>query len=499
MPFLARRFARLGLVAVLLPIATACSGSDVDGVSPAPEPTIGLIPTTTIADDPGMSSSDDRIDGPATTVETTTTTTLPPLPNVRLELPPGGGFAEAAGLTGGLDGEPVVVTTAADGGSGSYREALSSGQRHITFDASLDGAVIELESDVIVAGDDITLDGSGVDITITGGSTKFTGTNIVVAGMTFRDNRRKQDSDALTFLDASTDQVVGVYGSVFSRASDGLIDLIWNRGNDVDATICGNLFERHDKAMLINSGRSGREGGHYRVTLCHNRWVDVYQRTPLSRDSWVHQYNSVFERYGKADGAGGGSKAGGDDNTQHLLENNIAIPREVGEETFDGETVTAPRSEWAGPQLGDDGRVRITGSWLVTVDGVTATEEEQGRDEVFDPPYDYRLATADASLLDVIRATAGTCVPTDADTIVPCAPLTFLEPGEPIVAVVDGDVDHVVFVVGETELDATPVGGGRYEAVVDVEAGEAFAVRALAFVADGRSTASDVGLVGRLA
>ena len=409
------------------------------------------------------------------------------------------GYAGTQGLTGGLGHPVVVVSTADDGGPGSYREALAAGERIVRFDPSLDGETIHLRSPVEATGSDLTVDGSGVDITVSGHSTRFSGTNVVVAGMSFRYNDDVEEDDAITFRDPTTTQVAGVFFNHFEQAADGLVDVIWNRGNDVYVTMCGNSFSHHDKAVLIHSGDDDLEGGTYHVTMCDNAWDDVYQRAPLSRESMVHQYNSLFERYGKADGQGGGSKAGGDGATgsQHLLENNIAVPRRIDERTFDGTLVTSPRTEWAGPQLGNDSSVRIEGTLLVTAAGVTADETVNEPDRVFTPPYDYELVTATVELADVLRSVAGTCVPVEAvERVSPCAPLELLRPGDELGIVIDGDEPvESVFVEGpDVRLAATDQGGGRWTVSADDLTGP-FAVRGIVELADGSVAETDVAIV----
>lgn len=443
---------------------------------------------------------------------TATASTAPPapLPSVTFDVDAGpGGFAGTQGLTGGLGGEVYVVTSDADSGPGTYREALADGNRIVRFDPSLDGATIRLEDPVETKASNLTIDGSGVWVTISGRATRFSGTNIVVAGMHFIDNRDGDEEDAVTFREPDDTQVFGLFGNVFEHASDGLVDIIWNRGHDVYATICGNAFRHHDKAMLIDSGGDDREGGRYNVTLCRNHWLDIYQRTPLSRSAHVHDYNSVFERYGEPNGNGGGSKSGGDGKgaSQHLLEGNMVFPREEGETTFDGSEVSRPRSEWAAPHLGNDGAVRVNGNLLATIDGVTASEAEQDEDEVFEPPYPYELLTASEELAGVIAATAGTCLPSGrVDAIVPCAPLLVDDPDGVLEIVVgpplDGSraapIESVEFVVGETRIPGRRVDSHRWALDLgDLGIGPT-PVWAVASTADGRTVESDLVLVSNV-
>jgi pectate lyase len=377
------------------------------------------------------------------------------------------GYAEWRGVSGGLGGESYVVTSAGDSGPGTYRDALSRGDRYVTFSPELDGQVIRLAGAVTTGASNITVDASGRDVTVSGFATKFSGTNIVVAGMQFRGMTGSTNEDAVTFRDASSEQVFALYGNTFETATDGLVDVIWNRGHDVYGTICGNRFLRHDKAMLIHSGDSGNEGGRYHVTVCENQWVDVYQRAPFTRDARIHQYNDVFERYGKPDGAGGGSKSGADgERSQHLLQNNIALPRAAGEVTWTGDTVTDPRTEYAGPQWGDGGAIRVDGSLLLTNGGITASVLENDPDAVVGPPYGVSVMPADMVTKAAVERHAGTCARNPVRSANPCAPIVHAAGGRLAFRIIGSPVSVMVRVDGVDVVEAHPVGDGRWEATL---------------------------------
>ena len=528
-----RGWAVVALAAGALATAAACSSDPDDDARPsiatdwsagAAERSVtptttpdGLIPagggvTTSvdIADTPAGTEAAGTEAAPSTSPATTTTAPPPALPSVTFDVDAGpGGFAGTQGLTGGLGGETYVVTSDADSGPGTYRDALADGDRIVRFDPSLDGATIRLEDPVETDASNLTVDGSGKWITISGHATRFSGTNIVVAGMHFSENHENDADDAITFREPDDTQVFGLFGNVFEHASDGLVDIIWNRGHDVYATICGNAFRHHDKAMLIDSGEDDREGGRYSVTLCRNHWFDIYQRTPLSRFAHVHNFNSVFERYGKPDGSGGGSKSGGDGKgvSQHLVEGNMVFPRQEGETTFDGSEVSRPRSEWAAPQLDTDGAVRVNGNLLATVDGVTASEAEHDEDEVFEPPYPYELLAASEQLAAVIAATAGTCLPSGhTDAIVPCAPLIIDDPdgmieidiAPPANGLPAAPIESVEFVVGEARLPGRRVDSNRWALdVAELGIGPT-PIWAVAATTDGRTVESDLVLVSNV-
>ncbi|AWB46901.1 hypothetical protein DCC85_10710 [Paenibacillus sp. CAA11] len=96
--------------------------------------------------------------------------------------------AEGGGkyTTGGRGGEVVEVTTLADSGPGSLREAVSTGNRTIVFKV---GGVIQLESPLKIIGDNVTIAGQtapGDGITVIGHPTTFEGNNLIVRYMRFR-------------------------------------------------------------------------------------------------------------------------------------------------------------------------------------------------------------------------------------------------------------------------------------------------------------------------
>jgi pectate lyase len=73
---------------------------------------------------------------------------------------------------------------------------------------------------------------------------------------------------------------------------DGLIDIT----NESDlVTVSWNQFASHDKAMLIgNSDSATEDRERLRVTLHHNLFDSIGQRTPRVRFGKVHVYNNVY-------------------------------------------------------------------------------------------------------------------------------------------------------------------------------------------------------------
>jgi pectin methylesterase-like acyl-CoA thioesterase/pectate lyase len=73
---------------------------------------------------------------------------------------------------------------------------------------------------------------------------------------------------------------------------DGLLDI--TRQSDM-VTVSWNVFRRHDKTMLIGGGDGqSQDAGRLRVTLHHNLWEEVKERTPRVRYGQVHVLNNLF-------------------------------------------------------------------------------------------------------------------------------------------------------------------------------------------------------------
>lgn len=73
---------------------------------------------------------------------------------------------------------------------------------------------------------------------------------------------------------------------------DGLLDI--TNGSDL-VTVSWSRFSGHDKAMLIgNSDSATGDRGRLRVTLHHNEFESVVQRTPRVRFGQVHVYNNRY-------------------------------------------------------------------------------------------------------------------------------------------------------------------------------------------------------------
>ena len=95
------------------------------------------------------------------------------------------------------------------------------------------------------------------------------------------------------FADLRTrDDTQPVYFGLRHQVHDGHVD-ITNQSDFV--TVSWNQFTSHDKTMLIgNSDSATEDREHLRVTLHHNLFEGIGQRTPRVRFGKVHVYNNLY-------------------------------------------------------------------------------------------------------------------------------------------------------------------------------------------------------------
>jgi pectate lyase len=82
------------------------------------------------------------------------------------------------------------------------------------------------------------------------------------------------------------------FGKVFQQ-HDGLTDIV--RGAN-HVTASWNRFENHDKNMLIGNsdGSASQDAGKLKVTMHHNRFEGILQRSPRVRFGQVDVYNNHY-------------------------------------------------------------------------------------------------------------------------------------------------------------------------------------------------------------
>ena len=202
-----------------------------------------------------------------------------------------------ASTPGGTGGSVVHVTTLAEAGPGSFREAVSQGNRTIVFDV---GGTIELTSAVFMSGAFVTIDGFSAPspgITLHGGALVLRGNlgvhDVIVRGIRVRGTPLDGIQVANSAYNIVIDHV-SVHG-----AGDGNID-ITESSHDVTVSWSILAAPTSEKNMLIKYNPS-------RITLHHNIFVDSTQRNPIvstddagtpATDTTVDVRNNVVANWG---------------------------------------------------------------------------------------------------------------------------------------------------------------------------------------------------------
>ena len=287
------------------------------------------------------------------------------------------GFGE--GTTGGAGGPIVEVTTLADSGPGSLREAAEApGAAWIRFRVS---GEIALSSSIQVASDK-TIDGRGADVTITGDGlfVQNGAGNVIITYLKMRDS----SNDLIRFFNGGSR--MWVHHCDLSNGGDGAFDATEGvTGVTVSYT---HIFD-HDKAMLVGAGSPDGDGDSMRWTGHHNWYEDTVQRLPFIRFGLAHSYNNlIMWRSGTAMSV---RLAPG----EMLVENNILMPQtNVGHKLI---------------SINDGAAARLVGNLERPLSGDQIEYTEVSPGDVFDPAdsYAYTAETADDALIAKIRAEAG--------------------------------------------------------------------------------------------
>lgn len=208
------------------------------------------------------------------------------------------GFGE--GTRGGEGGPIYTVTSLADSGPGTLREALQNMDGPLRIQFAVDGE-IRLERRINAHRSFKTVDGRGRKVFIVNHGIQFGQGNshFVIRNVHFRRNR----GDAFEVRRGS---YVWIHEYTFgdtlnltgSEEPDGVVDIV-RESHHITMSYC--YAYDHNKAFLISYDRTTQ------VTFHHNYFRNLVQRTPMVRgeasneepgDAWVHVYNNYLESSG---------------------------------------------------------------------------------------------------------------------------------------------------------------------------------------------------------
>ena len=207
------------------------------------------------------------------------------------------GFGRFA--TGGGGGETVRVTTLADSGPGSFREAVSQSHRIVVFETN---GIIRLRSNVAVSSD-VSLLGQtapGEGITLYGRSVSFSGqSNVIVRYLRFREGIAGDRGKCSVGLTQGANMIFDHCSIEWGRwdclgLTQGSHDITFQNciiGEGVDPQRFGSLSD-----SVTN------------ITYSHNLWINNQSRNPKAKGR-IQYVNNVVYNWGVC-GLVGGHSAG---------------------------------------------------------------------------------------------------------------------------------------------------------------------------------------------
>lgn len=202
------------------------------------------------------------------------------------------GAAEGFGhkAIGGRDGPVFTVTTLAESGPGSLREACrTEGPLWIVFAVS---GQLTLSSGIKV-NSYTTIDGRGARVRICGHGLQLRQcAHVIICNLEF-EGGRGHDVDGIQIKPNGRD--IWIDRCTLADYDDGLID-ITRASTDVTVSRCH--FLRHDKTMLVGADPTHVEDRDMRLTIHHCFFDGCRQRHPRVRFAKVHLYNNYTRNWG---------------------------------------------------------------------------------------------------------------------------------------------------------------------------------------------------------
>jgi pectate lyase len=208
--------------------------------------------------------------------------TTAPASDQKLAFPGAQGFGAAA--SGGRGGEVYHVTTLADSGAGSLRDAVSHGHRTIVFDV---GGYIDLHSALHI-GSDLTISGQtapGDGIGTRGAEVSLSEShNVIIQYVRFRQGlaAHEEKKSALNIHNGSN--------IILDHAS-----IEWGRWDTLDMTGGSDITIQYS---IIGPGIAPQRFGSLcetdGVTFSHDLWINNHSRNPKSKGKVQFINNVVY-------------------------------------------------------------------------------------------------------------------------------------------------------------------------------------------------------------
>jgi pectate lyase len=204
-----------------------------------------------------------------------------------------------AKTSGGAGGRVRHVTSSANSGRGSLRTALrGSGPVWIRFDRNMK---IHLRSGLVV-GDNVTIDGRGHRVTLTGHGTDglllVHDRNVIIENLVlhnFGNTARTAENDTPDAVHVDDAHRVWIDHCDLSMAGDKLISIDDGASK---ITVSWNRFHDQEQTFQIGDQATGRATRKTWVTIDHNYFDATGYRNPLVMYGKAHLYNNYVRNWG---------------------------------------------------------------------------------------------------------------------------------------------------------------------------------------------------------
>lgn len=290
------------------------------------------------------------------------------------------GFAK--NTTGGKGGDVCWVTNLNDTGAGSLR-ACGNATKPTWIRFSVSGTINLVKPLYIKS--NITVDGNGQDITLTGyGIVLGSVSNVIIHNLKIVNPA----VDGIEITDATTNNI-WIDHCTLVQAGDENLSVVRAA---TDVTVSWTKFQGNSYAVLISSSPTSTQDKVIRVTMHHNHFEKNGERHPLMRFGKVHMFNNFIDSWRLY-------AASAVTQSYFLSENNIW--------KYSG---TAP-GKWAinsSPSPYDPEpatSVKSVGDWLIN----NPTVDTRSPELMFNPTdwYSYTPEPADSALMDELVTKTG--------------------------------------------------------------------------------------------